>query len=104
VIQEDSPGRVRIQTEGSGALLAALTERFDPGWTSRVDGEQVSVLRVNGDFLGVIVPTGHHTIELAFDPWDLRWGINVSLLGLALLGLYPATAYFAERRRRHASR
>jgi hypothetical protein len=104
VIQEDSPGRVRIQTEGSGALLAALTERFDPGWTSRVDGEQVSVLRVNGDFLGVAVPPGHHTIELAFDPWDLRWGIKISLLGLALLGLYPASAYFAERRRRHASR
>jgi hypothetical protein len=102
VVQEDSPGRVRIQTEGSGALLAALTERFDPGWTSRVDGEQVSVLRVNGDFLGVTVPTGHHMIELAFDPWELRWGIRVSLLGLALLGLYPTAAYFAERRRGHA--
>ena len=102
VIQEDSPGRVRIRTEGSGALLVALTERFDPGWTSRVDGEHVSVLRVNGDFLGVTVPAGRHTIELAFDPWDLRWGVKVSLLGLALLGLYPACAYFAERRRLHA--
>jgi hypothetical protein len=102
VVLEDRPGQITIEAETSGRMAAALTERFDPGWTGRLDGNPISLVRVNGDFLGFPVPAGHHAIKLAFDPWELRWGIQVSLLGLALLGLYPACAYFAERRRLHA--
>jgi hypothetical protein len=101
-VVEDRPGKIRLTVEASGKMLAALNERFDPGWTARLDGAPATALRVNGDFLGVAVPPGRHTIELLFDPQDLRYGIKASMCGLLLLMLYPAAAWVRIRTRKPA--
>ena len=63
----------------------------DPGWQAAVDGGPAEVLRVNGDFLGVLVEPGRHAVALQFAPLSLRLGkvfscFSAGLLGLVLLG------------------
>ena len=36
------------------------------------------MLRLNGDFLGVVVPRGTHEVELRFAPDSLRYGLMVT--------------------------
>jgi hypothetical protein len=102
IIREDRPGRIGIEADATREAQVMLTERFDSGWTGRLDGNPIAPLRVNGDFLGVAVPAGHHEIDLKFDPADLHWGAKLSTLGLILLVLYPIFAYVAQRFRRRA--
>ena len=52
------------------------------GWRATLDGQPVPVERVNGDFLGCVVPTGSHAVRLQFRPVHLAVGRYVSLTGL----------------------
>ena len=51
-----------------------------------------------GDFLGVVVPAGRHTVSLDFSPPYFRAGGFVSIASLAAVVLLLATARPARRR------
>jgi len=70
-----------------GRQLLVLSESFDEGWTATVDGRPVRVMRVNGDFLGCVVPAGTHQVALVFAPAHLAWGARVSLGALFVAAL-----------------
>jgi len=86
-IAEDRPGHLAFDLENNRDALLVTTESFHPGWRVSVDGADVPVLRVNGDFLGVRVGAAAQRVECYFsDNWHAvgRW---VSLGSLGLLGL-----------------
>jgi uncharacterized membrane protein YfhO len=68
----------------SNAVLA-FTERFHDGWTAANDGARLETVRVEGDFLGVIVAAGAHRVEVRFMPRSFVYGAAGSTLGLILL-------------------
>jgi hypothetical protein len=83
----DRPGHLEITLDTNRDALLVTTENFHPGWHARVDGIEVPVLRVNGDFLGVRVPSAALRVECYFsDNWHTvgRW---ISLSSLGLLGV-----------------
>ena len=80
-VTRDVPGGLDVRITASGAQLLVVSESFDDGWTGTLDGSPVDVLRVNGDFLGCVVPAGSHDVELRFRPSHLVWGSRVSLMG-----------------------
>ena len=60
------------------------------------------VMRINGDFLGCLVPVGHWTVEFRFAPTSLRYGRLISVCGLGLIVILAAAAtwrrpFFAGR-------
>lgn len=83
----DVPGRVEARVTAPGRQLLVLSESYDEGWTATVDGRPVEVVRVNGDFLGCVVPAGTHYVALVFAPAHLAWGKQVSLGALLVAGL-----------------
>jgi hypothetical protein len=80
----DRPGRLAVYVDCPASRLLVISESYHPGWQVTIDGRLDRVLRVNGDFLGCVVPGGKHEVRLAFRPASLRWGLLVSLAGLLL--------------------
>ncbi len=80
----DRPGNVQLHTLAPTRQLLVTTECFHDGWQVAIDGQASDALRVNGDFLGCVVPAGPHTIAFRFDPRSREWGAAISCGGLAL--------------------
>lgn len=81
---EERAGRFRIDTRADAEQLLVLTERFHDGWTATVDGRPVSTRRIYGDYLGCLVPAGSHVVTFVFAPATARYGLWLTLAGLAL--------------------
>ncbi len=79
------PGHVALTAETDGRQLLVMNQSFHPGWQAKIDGRAVPVLRVNRDFLGVVVEPGRQALTLDFRPFSLVLGRAGSTLGLGLL-------------------
>jgi hypothetical protein len=80
------PERVVLSTDDSEASMLVLTDQWFAGWEATVDGEEVPVLKADGIFRAVKLPSGSHTVEFRFRPaWlPLGTGITtVTMLGVA---------------------
>ena len=87
-ITRDAPGDIAVETNAAAPQLLVVSESFDEGWMVDVDGAPGAVERVNGDFLGAVVPAGSHTATFRFRPPHLVVGRWLSLLsGLVAMGL-----------------
>jgi hypothetical protein len=80
----ETPGKIEMIVDCREPQLVALTESHHPGWRASVDGVSVEALRVNGDYLGCVVPAGRHAVRLAFRPASVTWGAATSALGMAI--------------------
>ena len=81
----DRPGHIVVESNCPAQRLLVVNESYYPGWKATTDGHDAKLLRVNGDFLGVVAPPGRHEICLDFQPESLRIGRLVSGFGLGLL-------------------
>mgnify|MGYP001227065231 FL=1 len=95
----DSPGRIEIETTAPARQLLATTESYDAGWLATLDGADVPVVRVNGDFLGCVVEAGTRHVRFEFRPRSLRMGGLISVFGLAFIVCRYALAIRGQRRR-----
>jgi len=78
----DGPETAVLATSASAASLLVLTRTWAPGWTARVDGASVPVLRAQLALLALVVPPGEHRVELAYRPVSYRIGLGLSAAGL----------------------
>ena len=78
----DNPGDIAIEVNAPASQLLVVSESFHEGWRAAIDGAPVDVERVNGDFLGVVVPAGTRAVRLQFRPFHLLMGRFVSVSGL----------------------
>ncbi|MBL7646014.1 MAG: YfhO family protein [Candidatus Hydrogenedentes bacterium] len=83
--RRDNPGDVAFATQTNTAQLLIFSERYHPGWRAAIDGSSVPLERVYGDFMGCVVPPGHHAVTFEFAPFSLRLGGGLSAVGLLLL-------------------
>ncbi|HMB53271.1 MAG TPA: YfhO family protein [Thermoanaerobaculia bacterium] len=78
--------RVTATVEAAGAAFLATSQPAIPGWRVLLDGEEEpNVMRVNGAFLGLVVPEGTHRVELVYAPASWRWGWLLFALGALLV-------------------
>jgi hypothetical protein len=81
----DRPGHLIVDTSAPGRQLLAVSERFHEGWSVSAEGMALDLLRVNGDFLGVVLEPGSHRVEFRFMPASFRLGIAASAAGALTL-------------------
>ena len=84
-VASDSPGAMTLLTDAPTRQLLVTNEAYHHGWRMLVDGQPVLPIRVNGDFLGGVIPAGQHQVTLQFSPRSLRWGRLASSCGLGLM-------------------
>jgi hypothetical protein len=106
LILQDRPGSIRVMVNANQRALLVVSESHDPGWRALVDGKEVDLLRVNGDFMGCVVERGQHNVLLRFAPAAVRHGLPLSLAGLlaGLLLCLPSLVALVRRARRERSR
>ncbi|HEY1189446.1 MAG TPA: YfhO family protein, partial [Gemmata sp.] len=90
---------VTVELDGSAGWLV-LSEVWFPGWTCRVDGAEVEVVRANHAFRAVPVPAGARGAEFRFAPRSYRIGWWVSAVALALVLVLALTARLRGSRAR----
>ena len=79
LVLKQNSASVEVDLESAGILV--LTNAPWPGWTVTVDGENATLLKVNGSLhQGVEVAAGAHTIVFSYWPATLGWGLLGSLL------------------------
>jgi hypothetical protein len=86
-LEVNRPGNLQVATQSARQRLLVVSESYHPGWNLRMDGLPHRLLRVNGDFLGCVVPPGKHTVRFEFEPESVRlgWLLSWSALGLSLV-------------------
>lgn len=83
-VRDEGPNRRRVLIEGGAGGWLVLSEAFAPGWTARVGGRDLPVLRANGGLQALPLPPGSREIELVFRPASLRLGAAITLSSLVL--------------------
>ena len=83
-IDEDVPGRFHASVDAPHAGWLVITETFYPGWTARVNGQELAVLRAFGGVQAVRLPEGRADVTLAFRPTVVWWGFAAAALGLVM--------------------
>jgi hypothetical protein len=78
-------GTIVVRAQGPGLLV--LAEGHDPGFEATVDGHKARIVRVNGDRMGVVLPSGTHRVVFDHRARGLREGVLLAALGAAALGL-----------------
>jgi hypothetical protein len=83
-----APNKLVYQAECKGDQLAVFSEIYYPeGWTAKVDGKEVPILKVNYLLRGVEVPTGKHKVEFTFDLPAFHKSNSFAFAGTLLLVL-----------------
>ena len=79
------PGHLEIRVRSAEPGLLFISENFMPGWRAEWTGAdrtsqpaRLPVARAHHAFLAVPVPAGEGTVELAYRPASVRWGIAIS--------------------------
>jgi hypothetical protein len=85
VTSADVLGSGRVAVEAERPSLLVLSHDYEEGWHASVDGHAARVLRTNGLVLGVVVPPGHHVVQIGFRPPGLRTGLALSALSVIAL-------------------
>lgn len=79
------PQCIELQTNNATAGFLVLSEIYFRGWEAWVDGQRVSVERVNFTLRGVELSPGKHTVEFVFRAPSFRSGAILSAVGALLL-------------------
>lgn len=96
-IAQYTPERVEVLVAAAAPGVLVLRDSAYPGWRALLDGEPAPLLRADGLFRAVAVPSGLHSVVFEFRPRTLRVGAAVSLS--ALLGVLSLLAVAARTRK-----
>jgi hypothetical protein len=84
----DRATEVVIEAYSTQGGLLVLADTYYPGWKTTINGVKTPIMRVNLMHRGVLIPPGKQTVTFRYQPWTVRWGIILSLIGfLSLLSL-----------------
>jgi hypothetical protein len=81
------PHRVKLAVELARPSFVVLSEIFYAGWEAFIDGKAAPILTGDHVLRAVPVPAGNHTVEFHYRSKTFQWGLAVSLLSLAALGI-----------------
>ena len=85
-----SDNTVRAEVTGGATSLLVVSQNLADGWTARVDGVAAPIVAIDGALMGVFVPSGRHTVTLAYLPRTFLAGGAVTTFALLAAGLTVA--------------
>ena len=75
----------RAVSDNEKENLVFFSVPYDPGFTAKVDGEEVAIEKVDGGLMAIPVPAGEHSIEFTYFPVGLKVCSIISALTAALV-------------------
>jgi prepilin-type N-terminal cleavage/methylation domain-containing protein len=103
-IVHDGATVVELAAALNAAGLLVLRDSYDPSWRAEADGAPAEIVRVNGRYRGIALPSGRHVIRFVYRPRDLATGLIISMAtAIGLLGLAGFSRYSRRRFRAGAT-
>ena len=75
---------VTVSANAPAPAMLVLADAYYPGWRATLNGDRVPILPAYHAFRAVALPEGEHEIVFRYAPASHRWGIGLSLVGMAL--------------------
>ncbi|MFP4056580.1 MAG: hypothetical protein ACLF0G_06905 [Candidatus Brocadiia bacterium] len=97
-LASEQPNEVRVRIVRPGCGYLVLADTWYPGWQVRVDGERRPMARANYLMRCVALRPGDREVVFAFEPASFRWGLALSVTGLALACAVGVGARVRRRR------
>ncbi|WP_157742088.1 hypothetical protein [Pseudomonas sp. NS1(2017)] len=82
-------GEVVLSGDVTERSLVVLSDNWHSNWSALLNGQKTPIIKVVNTFRGVIVPPGHYSIKMEYQPKSLMWSLGCTLLmllSLILLG------------------
>ncbi|MEJ7758972.1 MAG: hypothetical protein WKF55_05200 [Gemmatimonadaceae bacterium] len=97
-----APGKASIRLSAPAPAGAALmiSENYYPGWRATADGKPAVVGRADYSLMGVQLPVGATSVDLAFHSEPYERGKLITFVALALALALTVAGVVAERRKR----
>ncbi len=83
-IKDDSPN-ISFHTSSLGNSFIVIADSDYPGWRVFIDNQESSLLSVNINSKGMIIPPGNHNIVLFYDPDSYKYGKFISFISLLIV-------------------
>ncbi len=58
---------IRFKTDSATKRYVTVLNSYFPGWKARIDDKPTKLYPTDGAFMGLVVPEGHHTIQLQYE-------------------------------------
>ena len=85
-LADQKPYWMKYETQSANDGLAVFSEIFYPeGWSAKVDGKEVPILRVNYVLRALQISSGKHVVEFLFQPKPYLIGNKVTMASSWLL-------------------
>ena len=98
------PNELTYDISSTKGGIVVFSEIYYPGWTATVDGEPVTVGRVDYVLRAINVKAGKHKVVLTFKPKSIRDTETVAYIAFALLFIaIIGGVWFEERKKRKAA-
>ena len=91
------PDRLSLDVQASAQAILVVSELYYPGWRATVDGADTPIYRADHALRAVLVPAGHHSVEMVFDPLSFRAGAIISLAAIAAAAVVLLRAAWRAR-------
>jgi hypothetical protein len=88
--------RLAVEVPTRSTMTLRLT--YVPGWHVEADGRALAVHKLDGLFVGAVIPPGTRTLVVNYWPSDLTAGFALALAVIALLGVVAAAELTRLRR------
>lgn len=86
-IIQDSRTQVVVQAEQKNDGFLVLRDTLLKGWIATVDSHPTDIIRVDGIFRGVFVPSGTHTVAFQYKPSWTKIAICLEIVSMVLFGI-----------------
>ncbi len=83
----------------AGDELVVFSVPYDAGWSAEIDGESVTVDKVNGGLMAVRVPAGNREIVFTYSTPGFVLGVILTIAGAVLIAAYIFVFRFVLRSR-----
>ncbi|MDG4812246.1 YfhO family protein [Hydrogenovibrio sp. 3SP14C1] len=81
-----SPNETKIELVSSNSALISFNSPYAPGWNVYINGEKHKLVKVNGIFMGVVIPNkGSYEVKFRFDPLTAYISFSLAYLIIFIL-------------------
>jgi hypothetical protein len=84
----DAPTAITVEVDAEGDGYLVVSDALQTDWVATIDGERVDLIAADHAGVAVAVPSGHHTVNIRYEPRGQRAGLAIS--GLSALGIVAA--------------
>ena len=94
-----APNELHYDVESANGGLVVFSEIYYPGWTAKVDGQEVELGRVNYVLRAMRMPAGKHKVVLEFRPKTVDVTNTIAYVALVLILALFGLALFVNLRK-----